>query len=96
MIRRLDRRLARLALIGPLAAALALAACGRKGPLDAPPSAAVVQPNYAEPALGEPPPDPFHSGFVRPPQPEPAQPAASVQPGTTPPPKKRFFLDWLL
>ena len=32
-----------LALIGALAASLALAACGRKGPLDAPPGVASVQ-----------------------------------------------------
>jgi len=38
-----DRRpLLRLALIGALAASFALAACGRKGPLDPPPSASVV------------------------------------------------------
>ena len=36
----LDRRpFVRLALIGVLAASFALAACGRKGPLDPPPSA---------------------------------------------------------
>jgi predicted small lipoprotein YifL len=38
----------RLALIGALAAALGLAACGRKGPLDPPPGASlegVAQPN---------------------------------------------------
>src|ERR1700720_2988016 len=39
-----DRRLARLAMIAALAAAFALAGCGRKGPLDAPPSAALVAP----------------------------------------------------
>jgi predicted small lipoprotein YifL len=32
----------RLALIGALAASFALAACGRKGPLDPPPSASLV------------------------------------------------------
>jgi predicted small lipoprotein YifL len=32
-----DRPFLRLALIGALAASLGLAACGRKGPLDAPP-----------------------------------------------------------
>ncbi|HEY7232106.1 MAG TPA: lipoprotein [Pseudolabrys sp.] len=32
----------RLALIGALAASLALAACGRKGPLDPPPSASLT------------------------------------------------------
>ena len=37
-----DRRYLRLALIGALAAALGLAACGRKGPLDPPPSAALT------------------------------------------------------
>ncbi|HSL79199.1 MAG TPA: lipoprotein [Pseudolabrys sp.] len=38
-----DRRpLLRLALIGALAASFALAACGRKGPLDPPPSASVA------------------------------------------------------
>ncbi|MEJ2625309.1 MAG: lipoprotein [Pseudolabrys sp.] len=34
-----DRLFSRLALIGALAAAFALGACGRKGPLDPPPSA---------------------------------------------------------
>jgi predicted small lipoprotein YifL len=46
--RLLDRPLARLALIGLFAAALGLAACGRKGPLDPPPGASlqgVAQPN---------------------------------------------------
>jgi len=39
----LDRRpFVRLALIGALAASFALAACGRKGPLDPPPSASVA------------------------------------------------------
>lgn len=36
---RLKRDLPRLALIGALVASLGLAACGRKGPLDPPPSA---------------------------------------------------------
>jgi predicted small lipoprotein YifL len=92
VIRHLDRRLGRLVLIGPLAAALALTACGRKGPLDAPPSAAVVQPAPADSALGEAPAEPFFSGFLRPPQPEPVPPAGAPQP----PPKKSFLLDWLL
>ena len=37
-----DRRFLRLAAIGALAAALGLAACGRKGALDPPPSASVA------------------------------------------------------
>lgn len=36
---RLDRTFLRLATLGALAAALALSGCGRKGALDAPPSA---------------------------------------------------------
>jgi predicted small lipoprotein YifL len=36
-----DRVYLRIALAGALAAALGLAACGRKGPLDPPPDAAV-------------------------------------------------------
>ena len=45
-----DRLLLRLALIGALGASLGLGACGRKGPLDAPPGASlegVAQPNAA-------------------------------------------------
>ena len=42
MSRFYDRPLLRLALIGALAAAFGLAACGRKGPLDPPPGAAVA------------------------------------------------------
>jgi predicted small lipoprotein YifL len=37
-----DRPFLRLALIGALAASLGLAACGRKGPLDPPPSASLA------------------------------------------------------
>ena len=37
-----DRRCFRLAVIGTLALTLGLAACGRKGPLDPPPSAAAT------------------------------------------------------
>jgi predicted small lipoprotein YifL len=48
--------LARAGLIAALAGALALGACGRKGPLEAPPSAnavAAVPPQGEEPSLGE-------------------------------------------
>jgi predicted small lipoprotein YifL len=37
-----DRPFLRLALIGAMAASLGLAACGRKGPLDPPPSASLA------------------------------------------------------
>jgi len=45
----------RLALIGALAASLGLAACGRKGPLDAPPGASVQsEPQANTPGLMSP------------------------------------------
>jgi predicted small lipoprotein YifL len=81
-------RLAHLAAVGALLGALALGACGRKGPLDLPPSASVTQP---EPPPGDAP-DPMFSGYARPPQPEPAKPPVTAQPAE----KKRFLLDWLL
>jgi predicted small lipoprotein YifL len=37
-----DRGFLRLALVGALVASLALAACGRKGPLDPPPAASLT------------------------------------------------------
>jgi len=46
-----DRPFLRLGLIGALCAALALAACGRKGPLDPPPGASLAgetQPNMPD------------------------------------------------
>jgi len=39
-----DLTLLRIATVGALASALALTGCGRKGPLDAPPSAAISEP----------------------------------------------------
>lgn len=42
-----DRVIVRLAIIGVLAATLGLAGCGRKGPLELPPSAAASQPDAA-------------------------------------------------
>jgi predicted small lipoprotein YifL len=44
-----DRRFVHLALIGALAAALGLAACGRKGDLDPPPSARLAGEQSATP-----------------------------------------------
>jgi predicted small lipoprotein YifL len=43
-----DRNLVRLATIGVLIAALGLAACGRKGPLEPPPSALAPGPALAD------------------------------------------------
>ncbi len=42
MSRLCDRPILRLAMIGALAAALGLTACGRKGPLDPPPGASLA------------------------------------------------------
>jgi predicted small lipoprotein YifL len=84
-------RWSRLALVAAMMAALGLAACGRKGPLDPPPSAGLAAPPaYApRPSLGEenygPAPPPVERTAVA------APPAA-----TTPPPPKTFFLDFLL
>ena len=51
-----DRTMIRLATIAALCAALALAACGRKGPLDPPPAATVDPQAAADP--NAPPPAP--------------------------------------
>jgi predicted small lipoprotein YifL len=54
-----DQRWARLAVAGTLVAALGLSACGRKGPLDPPPSAAqYADPGPAAGGPGQAPPSP--------------------------------------
>jgi predicted small lipoprotein YifL len=85
-----DQRWARLAAVGALVAALGLSACGRKGPLDPPPSASAQHSAQAAPAgpaiLGSP------------------QPGAGVGVGrdgkaAAPPPSgenRPFILDWLV
>ena len=48
-----NRRLARIAVIGALVAALGLAGCGRKGGLDPPPGASIAEPSAgAQPEPG--------------------------------------------
>ncbi len=87
-----ERRLLRLAALAALGAALALAGCGRKGPLDPPPSAAISPPPENEPSLGQSY-DPTAPGFLRAPR------AAAVAPpaGAPAQPEKRsFFLDFLI
>jgi predicted small lipoprotein YifL len=85
-------RFAHIAVIGVLAAAFALAGCGRKGPLDPPPGAAVSQP--AKPA---------NTGFGLSPMATEAAPATPasfdsqgkpVAPANAP--KKRLPMDWLI
>jgi predicted small lipoprotein YifL len=87
------RLLVRLAVFAALGAALALGGCGRKGPLDPPPSAAISPaPPANQPTLGETE-DPNMTGFRRPP------PAATVvQPAPSPAPadKRTFILDPLI
>jgi predicted small lipoprotein YifL len=86
----------KIALAAVLTGALGLAACGRKGPLDPPPSAALPQspaPAYTpRPGLGE-----EHYG-TPPGAPTTAAPTAAVAAPATggPPPQKTFFLDFLL
>ena len=87
-------RWSRLALAATMMAALGLAACGRKGPLDPPPSAGFTAPqSYASrPSLGE-----ETDNLTPPPAAERVRPAAGAAPATAPPePKKTFFLDFLL
>jgi predicted small lipoprotein YifL len=89
-----DRRISRLAIAVTLVAALGLAACGRKGGLDAPPSSmpAAPQPQAnMQPSLGESGPvfgGPAYAADHPSSQPQAAQAA--------PPAKKSFFLDWLI
>jgi predicted small lipoprotein YifL len=86
-----DRPLLRLATIAALTAAFALAGCGRKGPLDPPPSAWTSPPPQAEPTLGEVN-DPNTPGFRR----APRQTAAAPAPTDPPLEKRSFILDPLI
>jgi predicted small lipoprotein YifL len=78
-----DRLFSRLALIGALAAAFALGACGRKGPLDPPPSA-VSATGQQEPA---------NTALIQSPFEKPADKSKAAAKKT---PDKSFFLDPLL
>jgi len=86
-----------------IAAAVGLAACGRKGPLDPPPSASLPEapgtytprPGLGEQSYGAP------ATFLAPAPPaEPAPPAAPAKPAAAAaapaPQQKTFFLDFLL
>ena len=83
-----DRPLSRLALIGVAVAALTLAGCGRKGPLDPPPGASMAPAqtpvdNAAVPPTNE----PLFS----------SQPRENALPQAKPvDPNKKFFLDSIL
>jgi predicted small lipoprotein YifL len=84
-------KLSRLALVVAIMATLGLAACGRKGPLDPPPSAGIAPPPaYApRPSLGE-------ENYGPAPSPAAARPVAAAAPPPPPPQQKSFFLDFLL
>src|SRR5262249_21762957 len=88
-------RWSRLALVAAMTATLGLAGCGRKGPLDPPPSAGATPPPPAyapRPSLGE-----ENYGPLPPPAGERPPTAAAAPPApTTPPPPKTFPLDFLL
>ena len=85
-----DRPFLRLALIGVTVASLMLAGCGRKGPLDPPPSASLA----SEPQANQPAPvgaaDPLVAPIGQ------TRDNTSGQPQATPGPNKRIFLDSLL
>ena len=88
-------RWSRVALAAAVMAALGLAACGRKGGLDPPPSAGLTtpQPYTSRPSLGE------ENYSQAPPPAEERARAANAAPAsatTAPPPPKTFFLDFLL
>jgi predicted small lipoprotein YifL len=77
-----NRLSARLILIGALVGALGLAGCGRKGPLEPPPSASIAQPALGP--NGQPVAAPSE-GFDE--QGRPVAPRGKQQ---------RFLLDWLI
>ena len=81
----------RLAMLAAIIAAAGLSGCGRKGSLDAPPTAALTNPQQVPPgpSMGEQSDSPTHSLVTPPPAPQAAPP---------PPPggRKWFPLDFLL
>jgi predicted small lipoprotein YifL len=88
-------RLSRLALAAVMMAALGLAACGRKGPLEPPPAAGLTnpQPTAARPSLGE---ENDSLTASQPGERAPARPQSSAPASASPPAKKSFFLDFLI
>ena len=81
-----DRRFLRLALIAAFAAALGLGACGRKGPLDPPPSASVAGERQQA--------NPMTSPLVAPIGSQPQ--TGKANPPVVQAPKQPIFLDGLL
>jgi predicted small lipoprotein YifL len=100
VIRPSDRPFVRLVAVATFIAALSLAACGRKGGLDAPPSSlpASPQPQASNsPSLGDSAPGFFGPNFGTPtPATTGTVPQNQTAQTTPPPQKKSFFLDWLV
>ena len=94
MIRPSDRTLVRLVAITTFIAALTLGACGRKGGLDAPPSSLPASPPPQASI------SPSGPGFIGSNFSGPTGSTGSASQNqtaqATPPPKKSFFLDWLI
>ena len=90
-------RWSRLALATALLAALALGACGRKGPLDPPPTGLNTPQTYTQrPSIGEEG-DSLAPSLAGDRAPARAQSVPPPPPGTGPPPAMRTFpLDFLL
>lgn len=94
MIRPSDRPLVRLVAVATLIAALTLAACGRKGGLDAPPSSLPASPPPQ--ASNSPGPGFFAPSFGGATATTGSVPQNQTAQSTPPPPQKSFFLDWLI
>lgn len=95
MIRPSDRTLVRLVAVATFIAALTLGGCGRKGGLDAPPSSLPASP---PPQASNSPSGPsfIGSNFAGPTGSTGSAPQNQTAQATPPPPKKSFFLDWLI
>jgi predicted small lipoprotein YifL len=91
LIRFSNRSALRLAAFAALAAALALGGCGRKGPLDPPPSAALA-PSPDQPSLGDNPDANMAGGYRR----APSSTVTAQPNGPLPPDRRTFILDPLI
>ena len=88
-----SRLVLRIAIVATLAAALGLTGCGRKGPLDPPPSAVAAAPAEAVPQG----PGPSLNPISGPPKSNtPAAFGPNGEPVAAKGQKKSLFLDWLI
>jgi predicted small lipoprotein YifL len=89
----IDRKLIRIVTIGALAGAFGLAGCGRKGPLDPPPSASVAE---TAPAAAPGPGAVSMNPMAPPAKQTPEAFGLNGEPIAPKGPKKPIALDWLL